>query len=99
MNYGYGTGAAGLVTNRSTANEQVRAYRRSVAETVATSQATEHSYQIALKVLVEGFSGSAVRAVNEPSHVLGKRRSRLEIFHEIYLLDPQGNAERKETHS
>ena len=46
-----------------------RAYRRAVSGTLATGQATEHSYRPALQALVEGLGGDAVRAVNEPSHV------------------------------
>lgn len=45
-----------------------RAYRRAIAETMATGQATEHSYRPALQALTEGLGGDGVRAVNEPSH-------------------------------
>ena len=47
----------------------LRAYRRSVSETLATGQATEHSYRPALQALAEELGGDGVRAVNEPSHV------------------------------
>ena len=51
------------------ANRALRAYRRTLSETLATGQATEHSYRPALQALVEGLGGDGVRAVNEPSHV------------------------------
>ena len=46
-----------------------RAYRRTVSETLATGQATEHSYRPALKALVEALGRNGIRAINEPSHV------------------------------
>ena len=58
------------MSNRSTASGAFRAYRRAISETLATGQATEHSYRPALQALVEGLGGDAVRAVNEPSHVV-----------------------------
>ncbi len=51
------------------ANRALRAYRRTLSETLATGQATEHSYRPALPALVEELGGDGVRAVNEPSHV------------------------------
>ena len=51
------------------ASGALRVYRRAVSETLATGQATEHSYRPALQALVEGVGGNGVRAVNEPSHV------------------------------
>jgi len=68
--YGYERGEAGSVTTRSTANEQIRTCRRAVSETVATGQATERSCRATPKVLVKGLGGSAVRPVNEPSHIV-----------------------------
>ena len=47
----------------------LRAYRRSVSDTLATGQATEHSYRPALQALVEELGGDDVRAVNEPSQI------------------------------
>ena len=61
---------AGPVSNRSTASGAFHAYRRAISETLATGQATEHSYRPALQALVAGLRGDAVRAVNEPSHVV-----------------------------
>ena len=58
-----------MIGPRSPANQSFRAYRRAVSGTLATGQATEHSYRPALQALVEGLGGDAVRAVNEPSHV------------------------------
>lgn len=57
------------MSNRSTASGAFRAYRRAISETLATEQATEHSYRPALQALVEGLGGDGVRAVNEPSHI------------------------------
>ena len=51
------------------ASAALRAYRRAVSETLATGQATEHSYRPALKALVEALGRNDVRAINEPSHV------------------------------
>ena len=47
----------------------LRVYRRAVSETLATGQATEHSYRSALHALVEGLGGDDLRAVNEPSRI------------------------------
>ena len=47
----------------------IRTYLRSIAETRATSQATEHSYRPALQDLIEAFGGDGAKALNEPSHV------------------------------
>ena len=51
------------------ASRVLRTYRRAVQETLATGQATEHSYRPALKGLVEALGRNGVRAINEPSHV------------------------------
>ena len=47
----------------------IRAYVRSISDTRATHQATEHSYRPALQALIEALGGDGVRALNEPSHV------------------------------
>ena len=44
----------------------LREYRNAVASTLATKQATEHSYRPALQSLVEGLGGNRIRAINEP---------------------------------
>ena len=56
------------VTSQSTASA-LGAYRKEVAETHATGQATEHSYRPALKNLVEALGGEGTKALNEPAHV------------------------------
>ena len=48
--------------------DPVRAWRRDIAHTRASGQATEHSYRPALRMLVEALGGD-VRAINEPKHV------------------------------
>lgn len=58
-----------MIRSRSIAGRVLRGYRHAIAETMATGQATEHSYRPALQALVEGLGSDAVRAVNEPSHV------------------------------
>ena len=58
-----------MIPSRSETSEAIRAYRRAIAETMATGQATEHSYRPALQELTERLGGDAVLAVNEPSHV------------------------------
>ena len=58
-----------MIQTRSMVSGPLRAYRRAIAETMATGQATEHSYRPALQALTEGLGGGGVRAVNEPSHV------------------------------
>ena len=58
-----------MIGSRSMISGAFRAYRRAIAETMATGQATEHSYRPALQALTEGLGGDGVRAVNEPSHV------------------------------
>ena len=57
------------MSNRGTSGTAFRTYRRVVSETLATGQATEHSYRPALQALIERLADDAVRAVNEPSHV------------------------------
>ena len=56
------------VSDRNTTSE-LRGYRHAISQTLATGQATEHSYRPALQTLVQRLGGNAVRAVNEPSHV------------------------------
>ncbi len=46
-----------------------RSYLREVSQVRLTGQATENSYQSALKVLVEVLGGNGVRALNEPAQV------------------------------
>ena len=47
----------------------LREYRRAVSETLATGQATEHSYRPALQALVEVLGVDGLRAVNEPAQI------------------------------
>ena len=56
------------VTNQHTLRD-IRSFLRSIADTHATSRATEHSYRPALKLLIETLGGDGMRALNEPSHV------------------------------
>ena len=54
---------------RVTTGVALRVYRREVSATLATGQASEHSYRPALQELVEGLGGDGLRAVNEPSQI------------------------------
>ena len=54
---------------RATTGDALRVYRRGVSATLATGQATEHSYRPALQALVEGLGRDGLRAVNEPSQI------------------------------
>ena len=56
------------VRDSSAANE-LAAYRRAIAQTLATGQATEHSYRPDLQGLLQALGGPDIRAINEPSHV------------------------------
>ncbi len=58
-----------MIHSRSIAKGAFRAYHRDIVETMATGQATEHSYRPALRALSEELGGDGVHAVNEPSHV------------------------------
>lgn len=60
---------AKVVSNQTNSSGTLRSYEKAVAQTLATGQATEHSYRPALKALIEGLGGNGVRAVNEPAHV------------------------------
>ena len=47
----------------------IHSYLRSVRDTLATGQATEHSYRPACAEFIETLGGGGVKALNEPSHV------------------------------
>ena len=46
----------------------LRAYPRTLQQTHASGQATEHSYRPALKGLIEAMAGDSTEAINEPAH-------------------------------
>ena len=56
-------------TQRTTANQGLRAYRQALRQTHNSGQATEHSYRPALKALIEALGGHAVEAINEPARI------------------------------
>ncbi len=53
----------------SRGTNEVSAYRRAIAQTLATGQATEHSYRPDLQSLLQALGDQNIRAINEPSHV------------------------------
>ena len=46
-----------------------RAYRRELEQLYQSGYATEHSYRPTFQLLLQGFGGEGVRALNEPTHI------------------------------